>query len=335
MLTPDQLRDVADVLRGGSLTRRPVLVPLTRLAFRPGRLTPDHRIDQEVVEIRRRSSSSRNEYQQITVQEAIQSLEDERKALMGPSKKKTSITSRQSTDPSAKKEAPAAKPTFFDIREEYDESGKQISAERINVAQMLQAAAQQESETAHYGQNEPDMIIKDQGALGGKPLSDDAYDQLSQRLDELARLEEEEASALKKRTSKKGWNKGFLNTKKPASIKKKPPAPESTAATIKAAPKPATAPAAASDSVASRRRVGFSNQPDQVQEIPRVGQWSVQEMPKPSQTTISQTVLADQVAERQRRGRPKAAPSAPSGTTPRVSRFKQERRDNENAKKMI
>ncbi len=58
-----------------------------------------------------------------------------------------------------------------------------------------------------------------------KALSDGEYDALAARLEELARLEEDEtrppaSKVMKKSNQKSGWNKGFLNTS--SKTKKKP-----------------------------------------------------------------------------------------------------------------
>lgn len=200
------------------------------------------------------------------------------------------------------------------------------------------------------------------------PITETEYESIVSRLDELAKLEEE-AEANESKTStpklqalrnpsksnkpkKNGWAKGFLNnspskkkTAKKAAVKKEslppvqndpgeqvsPAIPQPAAPTIMPAETIPPADTSSDDNpLHSTKRVGFSTDTPQVQEIPRVGTRSVRDIPKPPPRQ-QDALFAGSVHERPKKPRAnrqnKAATS--SATAPpqekRLSRFAQQR----------
>jgi hypothetical protein len=119
-------------------------------------------------------------------------------------------------------------------------------------------------------------------------VSDQEYQALSSRLDELARLEEEAEMSNKinqtsaKKLQSKGWSKGFLNsTKKKAAVvdvvatrPSRPPVLNETASASPAAAAPVAVETVRDDT--KKKVVGFHEE-TQVKEIPRVGERSIQD----------------------------------------------------------
>jgi len=150
--------------------------------------------------------------------------------------KKKLVSSKGSELKSAlKKTAPVPSkvlPSFFDIREEIDTDGNEISSEAVNISQHLEILEKQHSTETHVD----DLHTKEDS----KVLSDEEYSRLASRLDELAKLEK---SAEAKRANvvnsssalqSKGWAKGFLDRKKPPKTtnRKTTKAPPSTSRRI-------------------------------------------------------------------------------------------------------
>ncbi|CAJ1932525.1 unnamed protein product [Cylindrotheca closterium] len=142
-------------------------------------------------------------------------------------------------------------PTMVEIHEEFNEDGTQTKGDVVNVSSEFQAlmdkigqgdtmsfpqgtdmSGETKEEQPENGSDE-EMITIDYDDTPQKQLSDPEYDQLAQRLDELARLEESENQRLQEGTSNSklkaqraagnkkknssgsgGWNKGFLNQPK-------------------------------------------------------------------------------------------------------------------------
>lgn len=208
------------------------------------------------------------------------------------------------------------KPTqaFFEIREEYDSDGKEIKAERINVAnelKNLRKDVKKHNEMPRGVDSDDDPLSDLVGGLdiagsnnngnedsdvefsndniGGPPpstMSDEQYNALSSRLDELARLEEE-AERMKKenmKSSKKlqshGWGRGFLNSDSKKEKKKKKVEKTTRELPVDspaATPSPAAAAVADTDEPGlhgHKKTVAF-NKTNEVRTIPRIGTTSI------------------------------------------------------------
>ncbi|GAX27264.1 hypothetical protein FisN_13Lh175 [Fistulifera solaris] len=222
-LTFEQLRDVRDQLRQ-PLSGRSVLVPLGPKAFVPGFLQPDG--EEEIVTFVPAKSSGVTDAITISRTEALDRLQDEM----------DQISNRKKAPPSK-----GTRPTshrnnilpYFEIREEIDSSGNELKAEAVNVSQHLEYLRQHPEVVQE--ETLPPAVTTASSSAGEsveeipvsslKPLSDGEYDALAARLEELARLEEDESrppasKVMKKSNQKSGWNKGFLNTT--SKTKKKP-----------------------------------------------------------------------------------------------------------------
>eukprot|EP00536_Pseudo-nitzschia_multiseries_P009315 jgi/Psemu1/22888/gm1.22888_g len=154
-------------------------------------------------------------------------------------------------------------PIMFNINEEYDEHGKRVYGEAVNLSSRLQAVygdaspshsdtnySEEKDDSTGGGPTSTSMHAKGEENMPAakkkkKVVSDEEYDKISRRLEELALLEEEEAKRKKQMrsspktlgsTSKKtaasssssssssfGFKKGFLNSTKRSSPKKKSP----------------------------------------------------------------------------------------------------------------
>ncbi|GKY96832.1 hypothetical protein MPSEU_000642400 [Mayamaea pseudoterrestris] len=278
--SPEQLRDVVDALRQ-PLTGRNVLLPFSPRAFVKAKLSPALNDDQEeLVQVRLGDGYLR----QMTRSEAKMLLEEEYKEKTKSKTLKTTSALKQSLPPDKNtKIAPAftGAASFFDIREEIDESGNPIGGEAIDITQRLQqmeivAASQgQPTPSSHPAEDKEDdddakTIAEDDSSL--RVLNDDEYGSLAARLDELARLEElteQEATANEmSRSSIKGksWKKGFLN-KKPASVKSMKVEPTiTTSSTV-----------VSQEQSRLRKSVAFADAGPDVKEIPRIGERSIKE----------------------------------------------------------
>ena len=222
---------------------------------------------------------------------------------------------------------------FVDIHEEYAADGRPVKQEAINVTQQLQSLLNQQSSassstspTATTTMNggvidsEQDLNSDEGDGDDNGPtedtktknvVTDDDYNQIMSRLDELALLEEKHnaeqsqsklGTLVKNRNDKKspsggGWNKGFLNSNKNAKKKKKSTTPQTTQ-TIPSVATPTTTaamkpPAATTGKNNSSRvdansggggdavsRVSFSGE-THVKEIPRIGTKSTASLQQP------------------------------------------------------
>ena len=140
---------------------------------------------------------------------------------------------------------------FFEIREEYDSSGQEVKAEAVNVANEMKALkdALRSQNTGAGGDGDDAKQIRelietidigggdDGGDVGQQqvsgddaeamyeeepeqqePVSDEQYDSLSARLNELAKMEEEaeknknQGQSSRQRLQGKAWGKGFLSS---------------------------------------------------------------------------------------------------------------------------
>ena len=185
-----------------------------------------------------------------------------------------------------------------------------------------------------------DIVNDTEPAPTQTKVSDEEFAALSVRLDELARLEQEEETQKEenrksaKQLRSKGWAKGFLN--KQTSPTKPKAAAAKRAEPSRVPPSNATPPVNHTETQAPNsndtgRAVGFM-ETDQVREIPRIGQRSVSEIQKPSAVKQpilqSSVVVSEVVRERPRKGRPKGTDSPQSNKDPppkKLSRFAQQR----------
>ena len=252
-LSFEQIRDVNDQLRK-QLTGRSVLVPFGKKAFFPGSLTPTTTIggEEEVVVVLNNNRDGVTQ-QEMTRSRAFQSLQKELdeqwKTGMRKEKPTTADSTASSSDTtpshaptqrqvsgkdSNSKSAPAITPPYFEIREELDDSGKEVRAETIDVSRQLEYLR-------HPGATPPvgatTTTRPSQQAVEEIPVADDTpkvlsnqeYDALSARLEELAMLEQvsENEKAANLASSKKlrsgGWSKGFFNKKPKKAPEKAPP----------------------------------------------------------------------------------------------------------------
>ena len=389
-----QLRDVQDVLRQ-PLTGRRVLIPLGgNKAFVAGTLQPTRNdAQEELIQLRAAGSG---ELQTVTRQDAVAQIQTERQALTANKKPASKATTRQSS--SAKKSPPtnstnasaptardaAAVPNFFDIREEIDEQGKEVSSEAVNITNhlklwenemrkrgvessappstdMVDAEVADESSPS----SSSDTVEHDNTSTTAQKVSDEDFAALSARLDQLARLEEEEETRRQenrksaKKLRSKGWAKGFLNkpsSSSSSSNKRVPQKPKAAGisqpqqgeasspvqSTTPIAAKPPSdaqhvanrsqteTPGSRTDTPTSTRAVGFK-ETNQVREIPRIGQRSVGEIQKPVKP-LQSSIVSQVVRERPRKGR---QPKGAAGTTStdednnppqrKLSRFAQQR----------
>ena len=181
---------------------------------------------------------------------------------------------------------------FVEIHEEFDESGNEISADAINVSDRLQAVwktaeekgpvsfsneklrAQSTKEPLTTGNNEP----------LGPEMTDEQYSKLSERLDELMRLEEEVDRELREQSrtplSKKklgsGWGKGFLNqTPKKKKSNSRRTTNTATIATESESSLGRQLKSKDIEKAESSKAISFG--PNDVKEIPRVGNRSIRE----------------------------------------------------------
>lgn len=250
-LSYEQLRDVRDQLKR-PLTGRTVLIPFGSKAFFPGKLQPNMRDDNhhqgrdgtdEMVFLTQQSGTQ----QEMSRSKALDKLQEEMDEMVQSKGKKTPLKSalKQSSswasqkgaglpknalaENTSDKEATSNVFPYFEIREELDNSGNEIRSEAVNVSKHLeylrsntdvakselvppvnQTTLPQESGVLEEIPVEDDVIPK-------KKLSDAEFGELSARLEELVRLEEESESqktvnvASSKKLQSSSWSKGFLN----------------------------------------------------------------------------------------------------------------------------
>ena len=272
-------------------------------------------------------------------------------------KKSALISSAKTT---AKSQPPAQSHTilpFFEIREEYDASGHEVKAEAVNVANDMKALkdALRSQKTGANGDGDYtkqirelietiDIGVDDDTCMGQEssgdfdaedeaiddveperqePVSDEQYNSLSTRLDELARMEEDdeknksEGKSSRQRLQGKAWGKGFLSSKggrggatagksqegKTGKKKKKDAAAGGwNSGFLNAEPKKKKASAGGTtvttntaDEPERQRKVAFGT--DEVKEIPRIGNTSIkaaQQMQKAGRLQQQQPVAMPQ-----------------------------------------
>jgi len=295
-LSSEHLNDVRDILRR-PLSERTVLVPVGSKAFFPGTLQPT--VDssgQERVVVRLQDGSEKD----MSRQEALDILQreiDGKEARKQPSKKVEMKPSPSPQSASSSTDRTDSSLPYFEIREQLDESGKTISGEAVNVTQQLEylenngetksavadSVPRAKNEEAH-GETIPEETY------APKPLSDQEYESLSARLEELACLEEEadQQKASNKKSARqlqsRGWSKGFLNSKP----KQKKPKPQTSPSGVRQEKHPPSSRVPRAHSTG--RKVAFQEE-NQVKEIPRVGERSVNEIRTPTESSVFSGLL--------------------------------------------
>ena len=361
-LTAVQLRDVQDALRK-PLSGRSVLIPLGSRAFVPGVLQPTlNEQQEEMIQLRERDSG---ELKTISRKEAIYAIQQDIQALKPvkpstptSSKKTPPLTETASSELKGphKTETIAAAPNFFEIREEIDEQGQEVHSEAVNITKHLKLwenevasgktglTVKPENVSATTAISNDDEVDENEGVerTGNKQVSDEEFAALSARLDELARLEEEEAAGKvgsrtsgNKKLQSKGWSKGFLNKSSKSKQKVAAPIaiPQTTklSATMKTPVQQQQKSASKIDESQNSNNgrgltVGFKDT-NEVREIPRIGERSVSEVRKPAKP-IHESVISDVVRERPRKSKQQdSANSKGNGSEEpkRLSRFAQQR----------
>lgn len=323
-----KLQQVQNVLNE-PLTGKSVMVPMTTRAFFKGTLRPtmDAATQQEEQVLVRMGEENLVEMDRYEARDFF----NKRSELLREQK-----TVPISSPPAAKPDSttPTTQPTglpFFEIREEYDDQGREVRGEAINVMKELEYLQKKESgegvgKSTRSMYNESALPVQESQEDIERPkmVSDQEYSRLSSRLDELARMEEEADVKRKsnqisaKKLQSKGWTKGFLtgNKKKSSSSKKKKPQKASAGTAIQLEKKPP-----------SERKVGFQKQ-DQIREIPRVGTRSAADLkpPAPRKPSIESDVFNGVVRERMPGSGQQTVASKPA-TRKKLSRFAQERQE--------
>ena len=120
------------------------------------------------------------------------------------------------------------------------------------------------------------------------PVSDEDYEAILQRLEELEHLEKEDTKSKKvnktssKRLQSSGWSKGFLNTSTKGTKKK---VVKVNADDVKIIPSKPTPSSEDAQVVRSKQKVSFSTSKNEVKEIPRIGLNKVPQKPIPTAAT--------------------------------------------------
>jgi prefoldin subunit 5 len=143
-LSLEQVRDVKDSLKK-PLTGQQVLIPLGSKAFLPGTLRPSVSSGGEEQVVVRDQDGNDIE---MTRTQALDCLQVELDSLKPPSRTKAvNVKSalRKSKPSSTASKQPVATHTpmnpsmpYFEIREEYNDSGEQINAQATNVSKQLE-----------------------------------------------------------------------------------------------------------------------------------------------------------------------------------------------------
>ena len=123
-------------------------------------------------------------------------------------------------------------------------------------------------------------------------VSDEDYETIRQRLEELERLEEEDAKskmtnkASSKRLQSGGWSKGFLNTSKKGTKKAQKSKQVQVHDDVKTIPSAQSAITSEDTQLKSNSKVSFSGK-NEVKEIPRIGLNKVPQRPVPMDNTAA------------------------------------------------
>jgi hypothetical protein len=238
-LKAHQLQDVQDVLRV-PLTGQEVLIPLGPQAFVLGKLQPPlqrseaNQNEEEMVEYHHDAASSTTtaRVEIMTRSQARARLQEETDVLRDKQKSTKPKPSTKSTPPIARTLA------CIEIREEYDEKDRPVSAQAINLSKQLKLI-QKEYDQDNNDTDDDETSVDDDGngsvASFGEtipleqsarlPARDTEYDRIAARLEELARLEDEGEKEIPSESPSStkivtpsvrgttGWGKGFLNAK--------------------------------------------------------------------------------------------------------------------------
>ena len=317
------------------------MVPMTTKAFFGGTLQPTVDVKGRELILLKVSGEDFVEMDCQEVSDALQKRidpsvsEDEKKEKKKAATK--SVVVPKATTVTAKAGLP-----FFEIREEYDEKGREIRAEAINVEEQLKYLESKEGK--RLDSNKPSLLVhgvgedhqlEEEGDVVGshQQVSESDYAAIVSRLDELAILEEEgEANRIiNQRSAKKlqgsGWAKGFLTAKKPS--KKKA---NKTAKIVRPTSRQ-QGEAGSSPNVGNPRKVGFNEKGNEIREIPRVGTQAASSGRKPRTTETSlrgsrpfepevfSGVIRERVGERPQ------GDETQSRTKQRTSRFAAARKD--------
>lgn len=293
-LTVEQLIDIRDRLKQ-PLHDQPVMIPLGSQAFVPGTLASF----EDTVTITVNGSRRK-----VSRAEAIETIQNEidagrPKPKQAPTKPKPAAASATQATP-----APKAVPQFYEIREQIDDHGNEIKGEAIGVTKQLELVYPTDADDVSTEMEVEDMMV----TKPLKPVSDQEYAALVTRMDELARLEEQDAAnrkdnqASSKKIQSKGWSKGFLNAR--ASKKTQPKQIDSCNET-------------ADLERLKTRKVQFGA--DTVEEIPKIGH-SLPVPSRPLSRPIEPTLFSNVVEEHKHSSRERKL-SSPK----KLSRFAMER----------
>ena len=258
-LSAAQLQDLHGVLQK-PISGRQVMIPLTSKSFVVGSLQPnkDDTAEEQVL-IRDGKSSELKEMSRASACKLLEEQKLKKKMPKAKKTLKSALKSstRKDSVESTKKNgdsgsatrktvtvSAAKKPlSYFDIKEEIDGTGKIVKSEAVNVTKQLDFVSKQIGESKEEEKEEgpkesASEDYKDQMDVDDHeedinyqeipvdeddnrpPVSDDDYESLSARLEELARLEEEDEKKQKanqlsaRELISQGWTKGFLAGKK-------------------------------------------------------------------------------------------------------------------------
>lgn len=319
------------------LTGRNVMIPFTSKAFFAGTLQPaimEKFGDQECVTVKLSKDTlvdmSRLEALDL-IQKRMQSFTTE-VGEVKQTKTKRKPPAKEAVETHLVDESPVG---FFEIREEYDDSGNEIRAEAINVAKELEFLEKGDDtnvssllrKPVKWNDDDGDISTTDELNSGKNDrintnpvvVNERDFEKLSLRLEELARLEAEAEAdkAINQKSSKKiqgsGWAKGFLN--------RPPPKRSTKSAGDQASP---TIP----NDTPRTKQVKFGA--TDIREIPPRGGTSAHVLPSPPplRQSISNQVFTGVVAERpagKEHDRIADAVVAPPVTERKLSRFAQQR----------
>ena len=204
---------------------------------------------------------------------------------------------------------------FMEIREEFDDEGNEINSEAMNMSKVLDNVKNEIKSKHGKGESQNEMLnallaatIEEDDQMNGDDNDDDdndddddanedqevpkerPYQDISDRFDQLIRLEEEAEMKKKgnlksaKKLQGSGWTKGFLTNNKTTSTRTKKGAKSMANSTTTTAPSDSTSDSA-SEASSRARRVQFRAS-NEVKEIPRIGNRSIQSVKAPPQSAI-------------------------------------------------
>ncbi|KAG7356574.1 hypothetical protein IV203_001260 [Nitzschia inconspicua] len=258
---------------------------------------------------------------------------------------------------------------MVEIQEEYTEDGQQLYGKAIDITSRLEALWKHEDGSSRHRQNEEEKYdhetgveysmtstnsdngenphtkmqqnvpnMTDQDSKVAPTISDEEYDRLSQRLEELAFFEEQEQQikAAKKKSAGLTFQKGFLNAVKPKS-KRIATTNKTSTGRADESTKTSISPNPDLSGVNRKSKVTIGENQNKVKEIPQEGR----QQPVPPRQGVQQTssrmidpsLFSGLIQERTdattagNRDTPAVASSSGNNTTKkkRVSRFAQER----------